>query len=130
MAEQERSVQRMITAGRSVLLLDAYQTGAARTWREDAGKYYSTFQRTDDAQRVQDILTALRWLELNGHKDAELQGIEAGQVWAAFAAAVSPTTKAAFPKDYSGTDEELLRDFFVPGIQRAGGVEAARRLLQ
>ena len=129
-AEQERSVQRMIAAGRTVLLLDAYQTGAARAWREDAGKYYSTFQRTDDAQRVQDVLTALRWLELNGQKDAELQGIDAGQVWAAFAAAVSPNTKAAFPKDYSGTDEELLRDFFVPGIQRAGGVEAARRLLQ
>ncbi len=129
-AEQERSVQRLITQGRSVLLIDAYQTGSARAPREDAGKYYSTFQRTDDARRVQDILTAMRWLQLAGYKDAELQGIDAGQIWAAFASAVGPPLKAALPKEYKGTDEDLLRDFSVPGIQRAGGVETLRRLLQ
>lgn len=129
-AEQERSVQRLITQGRSVLLIDAYQTGATRAPREEAGKYYSTFQRTDDARRVQDILTAMRWLQLAGYKDAELQGIEAGQIWAAFAAAIGPSLQASLPKEYKGTDEDLLRDFSVPGIQRAGGVETLRRLLQ
>lgn len=129
-AEQERFVQRLIAQGRSVLLIDAYQTAANRAPREEAGKYYSTFQRTDDARRVQDILTAMRWLQLAGYKDADLQGIDAGQIWAAFAAAVGPSLKTSLPKEYRGTDEDLLRDFFVPGIQRAGGVETLRRLLQ
>ena len=129
-ALQERSIQRLITSGRSVLVVDTYQTGAARRERDDSAKYYSTFQTTDDARRVQDILTASKWLEQEGHKDTELLSFEKAQLWAAFAAALMPGRTAALPKDFKGTDEEFLRDFFVPGVQRAGGLNALRRLLQ
>jgi hypothetical protein len=29
---------------------------------------------------------------------------------------------------FRGTDEDFIRDFFVPGILRAGGLQAAQRL--
>jgi hypothetical protein len=51
-------------------------------------------------------------------------------MWTFFAAAV-----AAQPvrwngvDDFTGTDQEFIENFFVPGIQRAGGLAAARALV-
>jgi len=33
-------------------------------------------------------------------------------------------------KGISGSDSDFLNNFFVPGIQRAGGMQAARALLR
>ena len=44
--------------------IDAFQTGEAVDGsRKMDGSYFSTYNRTDDAQRVQDILTSLVYLE-------------------------------------------------------------------
>ena len=50
-------------AGRAVLLIDAFQTGSAVAPRDRSVKMFLTFNKTDDANRVQDILTALAWLK-------------------------------------------------------------------
>jgi hypothetical protein len=52
-------------------------------------------------------------------------------VWCLFAAAVAgqDVTFKADLNGFQGRDEDFLRQFFVPGIQRAGGLEAAKRLI-
>ena len=47
-------------AGRPVYTIDAFQTGAAVAPRDRQAAMFLTFNKSDDANRVQDILTALR----------------------------------------------------------------------
>ena len=115
---------------RSVLAIDAFQTGAAVAPRDRSARHYLTFNRTEDANRVQDILTALAFLKQQGATDVRLAGIGKAAVWATFAAALvtTPLKLEAPLGNFRGTDDDFIRDFFVPGIQRAGGLAAARLL--
>ncbi len=129
-ARHDADVQKLIRDGHSVLLIDAFQTGSAAAPRDRSANFFTTFNLTDDANRVQDILTALRYLGQQATGPIELFGLDRAAVWALFAAAASPeplrlhANLAAF----HGTDAEFLSTFRVPGIQRAGGLEAALRL--
>jgi hypothetical protein len=90
---------------------------------------FLTFNKTDDANRVQDILTALAWLN---QPKTRLIGLGKSAIWCEFAAAVSPVAvdlQADLSK-FQGTDEEFVKNFFVPDIQRAGGLRAARELVK
>ena len=51
-------------------------------------------------------------------------------IWCTFAAAVAPVRVRldAPAPDFHGTDQEVIDNFFVPGIQRAGGWKAALNL--
>jgi hypothetical protein len=122
-------VSKLLESGRSVLLLDAFQTGSAVAPRDRSVKMFLTFNKSDDANRVQDILTALAWLHT---PKTRLTGIGKAAVWCLFAAAVSPqpVDLQASPGNFSGSDEDFANSFFVPGIQRAGGLKAARELAE
>ncbi len=116
-------------AGRALLALDLFQTGAARAPRDRSHRFFLTFNVSDDAARVQDILTGLAWLRQAGYSDVELLGLGKASVWAWFAAAVTPE-RIALEADtswFAGDDEAFATHFPAPGIQRAGGLEAARR---
>jgi hypothetical protein len=117
-------------AGRSWLAIDAFQTGGAVAPRDRSARHFLTFNRTDDANRVQDILTAIAFLKQQGATDLRLVGVGKAAVWATFAAALAKTTLTleAPLGEFGGADDDFIRDFFVPGIQRAGGLEAARLL--
>ena len=112
------------------LYLTAFQTGSAVAARDRSHRHFLTFNRTDDANRVQDVLTALRWMETQGHKQVRLQCSGKAAVWCTFAAAVSPLRVEldAPLGSFRGTDAELIDSFFVPGIQRAGGLKVALQL--
>uniref|UniRef100_Q01SB1 Acetyl xylan esterase domain-containing protein n=1 Tax=Solibacter usitatus (strain Ellin6076) TaxID=234267 RepID=Q01SB1_SOLUE len=112
--------------GRPVYTVDAFQTGAAVAPRNRDAKMFLTFNRSDDANRVQDILTVLRGLD----SDVELVGVGKAAVWCQFAAALArrPVELKADLGGFTGSDQEYLDSFFVPGIQRAGGLRAARML--
>lgn len=132
-ARRTPSIERLIERGETVLLIDAFQTGAARQARDRSEKYFLTFNVSDDAARVQDILTALRFLQLQGKgRPIELVGFNGAGVWCLFAAAVAPlpVRLQADLHSFRGADEDFLRHFFVPGIQRAGGLEAALRVVR
>lgn len=132
-ARKTPAIERLIERGETVLLIDAFQTGAARQARDRSEKYFLTFNVSDDAARVQDILTALRFLQLRGKgRPVDLVGINGAGVWCLFAAAVAPlrVELQADLRSFQGTDEDFLRRFFVPGIQRAGGLEAALRVVR
>ncbi len=132
-ARRSREVEELRRAGRAVLLIDAFQTGSAVAPRNRDGKMFLTFNKTDDANRVQDILTALAWLQTNtpNAPRRRLVGLGKAAIWCLFAAAVSaePVDLQADVAGFHGTDEEFASQFFVPDIQRAGGLAAAKGLV-
>ena len=126
-AQRRLEVQKLIADHHTVLLIDAFQTGSAVAPRDRSAEHFLTFNKTDDANRVQDILTALVYLHAPGTR---LIGLGKAGVWCLFAAAVAgqPVRLEANLGGFGGTDQDFIDRFFVPGIQRAGGLEAARLL--
>ena len=121
-----------IRAGHTVLAIDAFQTGAAVAPRDRSGRYFLTFNQSDDSCRVQDIVTAIAFLKQQGHTNVLLIGKGKAAVWATFAAAVAehPVALDAGLTSFKGEDQDFIEGFFVPGIQRAGGLAAALKLVK
>ena len=129
-ARQTREAQAALAAHRPVLLIDAFQTGSAVAIRDRSHRYFLVFNRSDDANRVQDILTALAYLKKQSREKVELRGVGKAGVWCLFAAAVAGVDLKLQGdlNGFAGKDEDFLRQFFVPGILRAGGLDVAMRL--
>ena len=119
----------LVRTGRPIYTIDAFQTGAAIAPRDRDARMFLTFNRSDDANRVQDILTVLRWLDVPG---VELVGVGRAAIWCQFAAALSrqKVVLNADVSNFTGSDQEYVDRFFVPGIQRAGGLRVARLLTE
>ncbi len=131
-------VDAAMRAGRPVLVIEAFQTGASRVPRNRDAQHFLTFNLSDDQARVQDVVTAIRWLS----EAAARRGREAGTVevtaagharyWAALAAVVAPRGAVVLTQGLdglAGDDETLARAAFVPGLQRVGGIGAVARVL-
>ena len=129
-ARNTADAQEWIRSGRPVLAIDAYQTGHAVAPREAPGRQHLVYNRSDSANRVQDILTGLAFLVDQSTGPVTLAGSGDAAVWCIFAAALaqSPVTLKAPLQGFHGEDLEFIDRFFVPGIQRAGGLGAALRL--
>jgi dienelactone hydrolase len=129
-AQKDPRARAALAAGRPVLLIDAFQTGAAKAVRDRSPRYFLTFNKSDDANRVQDILTALAFLQKQTTEKIELHGTGKAGAWCLFAAAVAnlDLNLQADLDGFQGKDEDFLDRFFVPGIQRAGGLDAALRV--
>lgn len=129
-ARLKPAVAEMIGRGRFVYLIDAFQTGSAVARRNRSSSYFLSYNQTDDAHRVQDILTALAFLKRQAGGTPELVGLNQAAIWCLFAAAVAPVSVdlSIDLNGFSGSDEEFRDRFFVPGIQRAGGLSAALKL--
>jgi hypothetical protein len=114
-----------------VLLIDAFQTGSAREPRDRTETLFLGYNVSDDAARVQDVLTGLRWLTARRPGEVELEATGQARWWALFAAALSraPVRYAARGDEFKASDEELVREFYVPQIQLVGGAETALLLL-
>lgn len=130
-AQRTPEVQALQHAGWTVLLLDVFQTGRARAPLDTRGPFYLAYNRSADANRVQDILTGLAYAHSYRPSLLRLVGVDGAEMWATFAAAVAPIPLQleADTSDYRGVDDDLERRFFVPGIQQAGGLGAARTLV-
>ena len=116
-----------VQSGRPIYAIDAFQTGSAAAPRNRDAKMFLTFNRSDDANRVQDILTTLAWMN---SPNIELVGIGKAAVWCLFAAATarqSVILNLDIPQP-GAVDKDYADNFFVPGIERAGGLRAVRKL--
>jgi dienelactone hydrolase len=131
-AESSARVKELRAAGRPVLLIDTFQTGSAKAPRDRSHKHFLTFNSSDDAARVQDILAALRWLDSKQTATPELEAEGNARLWALLAAAAAdrPVLFRTRPGDFPNTDDQLAQSLFLPGLQRAGGLEAAQRILK
>jgi len=125
-------VRAILARGGAVLAIDAFQTGSARAPRDRSHRFFTTFNLTDDAARVQDILTAVEYLRSRaGRQDVNLLGLELAGVWSLFARALADD-KVALAADLAqfraATDSEYVEKFFIPGIRKAGDFRAAAAL--
>ncbi len=129
-AEKSAAYAKLKTDGRAILMIDAFQTGTAAAPRDRSHRHFLTFNRSDDAARTADAAAALAWLSKKKPGPLEVAAAGNARYWALFAAAAGRTpVKLAFDATgLAGTEDVLAKDFFVPGLLRAGGVEAARRL--
>jgi hypothetical protein len=145
--------KRLNRQGRPILLIDAFQTGAAKAPRAgdvavaplpklgdhadeeesaDAAAGYGkflTFNVSVDAARVQDIVTAVAYASRrNGNVDVFASGDAA--VWATFAAAVSDVPMSLHIERVPAlaSNDDYVKHFNVAGILRAGGLPTARAL--
>lgn len=119
----------IIRSGRPVFLLDPFQSGASRSLKERSYDYFYSYNGSDASYRVQDILTALSFVSQYGRP--ELMGIGEAGVWCIFAGAIASHDLdiIADLDGFGGSDEDFRDRFFVPGIQRAGGLSAALGLV-
>jgi len=130
-AEKSAEVAKLRSTGRAILMIDAFQTGTAIAPRDRSHRHFLTFNRSDAAARAADVAAALAWLAKKKPGPIEVSAAGNARYWALFAAAaVTTPVKLAFDAAaLDGSDAVLAQDFFVPGLLRAGGVEAARRAL-
>ncbi len=123
---------RDLPTDQAVVQIDVFQTGSAKAARDRSATYFLAFNPSDDAARVQDILTALAFMsQQHPGLPVGLAGVGKAAIWCQFAAAVAPQPVRLYqnmPAGWSGSDEQLLKDLFVPGLNRAGGWDAVRRL--
>jgi len=128
-ARKSPELAALTKTGQPIYVIEAFQTGAAVAPRNRDASMFLTFNRADDAERVQDILTTIAWLH---PERIELAGAGKAAVWCQFAAAVSrvPVVFNSSLGGFTGADQNFLDQFFVPGIQRAGGLRSAQRLAQ
>jgi dienelactone hydrolase len=132
-------VNQLLKRGGSVMAIDVFQTGRARAARDIAAagrgaqRHFTTFNRTDDANRIQDVLTALAYLRMrSGAQQVNLLGIGMGGVWSLFARALADTDVrllADLDQFDPASDAEFEKRLFIPGIRRAGDFLAAAVLL-
>ena len=129
----------LIGRGVPVLTIDAYQTGAAVAERDIAGagrsgeRYYHVFNRSDDANRVQDILTAAAFLRSQaGSRPVRMVGVGRAGLWVLLAAGIDGRI-GSVAADLDGfdptTDSDYVSGLFIPGIRRAGDFRALAPLL-
>jgi dienelactone hydrolase len=118
--------------GYVVAAIDAFNSGSARVHRDTTDRFFTTYNRTDDANRVQDILTALAWLKRQpGVRRVSLVGLDRAGIWCLLAQALAPGLEAvvadanAFP---TASDDAYLDRVFVPLLRSVGGYETALTL--
>jgi dienelactone hydrolase len=131
-ARRSPAVGALLAARQPVMLADVFQTGSAKAHRDRSGPYFLSYNQTDDANRVQDILTVLAYVRSLTGQPIRLVGLDDAAIWCVFAAALAPIPldlSGAPARPFTGADEEFRERFFVPGIERAGGWQAAWKLL-
>lgn len=135
----------LLAAGQLVLTIETYLTGRAASLRKvldenrKEKKYFTTYNRTELVERVQDILTGLAWLKAqHAVTDLSLIGLEKAGMWCLLAAPFTPAkTSIVADLNQIGNDEDprWRKDLFTPCILKAGGLATAvgltapRRLL-
>ena len=138
-AERTALARALAERGAPLLLIDAFQTGAAVAERDVAGAgrnaeaYYHVFNRSDDANRVQDVLTAIAFLRRQtGGETVNVVGMGQAGLWVLLAAALDTgdlTVVADLDRFDASDDAAYVDGLFIPGLRRAGDVRAAAPLL-
>ena len=125
--------QELAKHGYLLFSVDTFQTGAAADpSRRMAGPYFSTYNRTDDAERVQDILTGLVYLKEIWRPDRiVIVGEGLAGLWCLLARPFfpAPFTLAADVAGFDGGDDgAYLERLHIPLLRQAGDFQTAALL--
>jgi hypothetical protein len=92
-------------------------------------RFFTTYNRTDDANRVQDILTAIAYLKTRPEVSSiNLVGFEKAGLWCLLARALAPelqNTVADTSQFRSQDDQSYLDQLYIPLLRRAGDFRTA-----
>jgi dienelactone hydrolase len=119
----------LLKQGHLVLAIDTFNTGAAKANRDMSDRFFTTYNRTDDANRVQDILTAIAYLKTRPEVSSiNLVGLEKAGLWCLLARALSPeiqNTVADVSQFRNQDDQAYLDQLYLPLIRKAGDFRTA-----
>jgi dienelactone hydrolase len=125
-------VSSLLKLGHLVMSVDTFNTGAAKATRDMTDPFFTTYNRTDDANRVQDILTAISYLKKRSDISAlNLVGVEKAGLWCLLARSLAPDlqcTIADVSQFQSQEDQAYLDQLYIPLIRRAGEFRTALTL--
>jgi hypothetical protein len=126
-------VNALLARGSAVLAIDCFLTGEADKHDERLKeKFFTTFYRTDAAERVQDIVTALCYLRLPGNKKVDLIGVGNSGIDCLFARAFyggSGATAIDAAQFDATHDQSFVDRLFVPSIRRVGDIRTAAAMI-
>ncbi len=132
-----RLASNLLAAGESVVGIDtfltsAYSTADGKVVRDSSSRFFTTYNRTDAALRVQDILTALAYLKSQaGVSTHNLIGLGEAGLWCLLAAGFTDVDRTVIDADRfdSDNDEAYLQTLPVPSIRRVGDFRTAGTLV-
>ena len=122
-------VKTLLGKGGIVMSIDAFQTGSAVAPRDTSNRAYLHFNQTNDANRVQDIVTAIEYLRSRSKSQTvNLVRLQMAGVWSYFARTVvgdGVNLAADLAQFAADTDAEYVSRFFIPGLRKSGDFHAA-----
>jgi dienelactone hydrolase len=125
----------LIGRNHSVVLLDTFLTGdladtAAAEKRKYPSGYFTTYNRTDLQERVQDLITGCAFAQTHGKgRKVVLCGSGRAGLWALLAAPAADAVVADCAGIDLTSDSELMKqDLFTPGLRKIGAFEGAALL--
>ena len=125
-------VRPLLARGQLVMSVDVFNTGAARAKRDMSDPFFTTYNRTDVSHRVQDILTAMVYLESRPEvARVNLAGVGKAGLWCLLARSLAPEphrTLVDVSRFSSEEDRAFLEHLFVPVLRRAGDFKTAAML--
>lgn len=133
-------VRDLLARGHAVFALDPFGVGqnvGEQNPEQPRGStsFFTTFNRTDDAERIYDIVLALRYILSTGPQAVDVVGFDQAGLWTLIAGAVLEPrdTKCRFAIDTAGLNTADHRDVLcrlpIPGILKAGGLPNAAALV-
>jgi dienelactone hydrolase len=128
------TAKELLERNQSVILLDSFLTGDLANAAADKRKYttghFSTYNRTDLQERVQDLITACAFAHSHGKgRHVVLSGSGRAGLWALLAAPAADAVIAdAVALDPQSGKELMGQDLFAPGLLKIGSFEGAALL--
>ena len=126
--EPKGLARKLLDRDLAVLLVDAFQTGPATNAgprRDYTKEFFTTYNRTDVQERVQDLVTACAFAGSQGRgRKVILCGQGRAGLWAMLAAPAADAL-IADGAQFDSTDDRnfLAQDLFSPGLRKLGAFE-------
>jgi len=126
-------VNGLLARGQRVLVVDCFLTGDASGERKRDVKFFDTYNRTDLAERVQDILTAIAYLRARPEVTrTNVIGAGDAGLWCLLACGLTGKlgrVAADAARFDSSNDDEFVERLFCPHLRAAGDFVAAAALI-
>ena len=131
--EPSSLITALLGADQKVLVIDVFGTGEHNNYeRSEDTNYFTTYNRTTAALRVQDIVTTLRGFTGRGDvSEVNLIGIGEAGLWSLLAAGFTEVKNVVVDAaEFSNSsDTVFLETLPIPGIRRVGDFRTAATLV-
>ena len=131
--EPSSLITALLGADQKVLIIDVFGTGEHNDYeRSEDTNYFTTYNRTTAALRVQDIVTTLRGFTSRGDvSEVNLIGIGEAGLWSLLAAGFTEVKNVVIDAAEfdNSSDTAFLATLPIPGIRRVGDFRTAGTLV-